>query len=347
MRIAKRGVVFDECDLHFVQKFGVMEAAAMVLDFKSVCDLPFIYDTYQLADFLGIGRKGLFDLTRQVSHHYHPIDLPKKNGGVRRLQVPSLPLKQIQRRILREVLSRLPVSDYATAYRPGARLYDNAARHCGKKYLLKLDVSDFFGSIPFEMVYRTAFNTHYFPKQIGVMLTALCCRKDALPQGAPTSPALSNIVLRGFDNVMGNWCKKRGITYTRYCDDMTFSADTPLYGAYVRAKTLLFEMGLELNEDKTRFLTRQSRQTVTGLTVNDGVHIPADYKRALRQEVYYALKFGLESAVLQGRREAFIASDQVLTEAYCRHLVGKVGYVLQIEPNNTYFQAALEQLLRL
>lgn len=142
--------------------------------------------------------------------------------------------------------------------------------------MLKLDIADFFGSIRFDQVYSAAFNTRYFPRQIGVMLATLCCRKDALPQGAPTSPALSNVVMRHFDQSIGRWCERRGISYTRYCDDMTFSSDKPLFVVYQKAKTILEEMGFELNEKKTRFVTNANRQSVTGLTVNEKVAVSGE-----------------------------------------------------------------------
>ena len=162
-----------------------------------------------------------------------------------------------------------------------------------------------------------------------MLLTSLCCYKGALPQGAPTSPALSNLVMRNFDNNIGRWCDKRGIAYTRYCDDMTFSSDKPLYHVYQKVQKMLADMGFELNEKKTRFVTNASRQSVTGLTVNEKVAVSRDYKRRVRQEVYYALKF----------RET--------GDAEKRRLIGKISYILQIEPGNTQFQTALEQVRKL
>ena len=90
--------------------------------------------------------------------------------------------------------------------------------------------------------------------------------------------------MRNFDNNIGKWCAARGIAYTRYCDDMTFSSDRPLFAVYQKAKSMLEAMGFELNERKTRFVTRANRQSVTGLTVNEKVSVSGDYKRGRRQE---------------------------------------------------------------
>lgn len=347
MLVKGDSVLFGADDMHFVQTFGVREAVEMVLNFRNVCCLPFLYDTYQLAAFLELQRKELFWLTRNSDGEYQQLTIPKKNGKERVLHAPSPILKSCQQKILSHILSELPVSRYATAYRRDSRLAENAAPHTGKRYLLKLDITDFFGSIRFEQVYSAAFHTRYFPKQIGVMLTTLCCRQDALPQGAPTSPALSNLVMKNFDDAMGAWCKQRGIAYTRYCDDMTFSSDRPLYVVYTKAKSMLAEMGFEVNERKTHFVTHASRQSVTGLTVNEKVSVSGEYKRKLRQEVHYALKFGLKESILHANRTDFLCDGQPDVERYYAHLIGRLQFVLQIEPDNEWFRKAFLAMRRL
>ena len=250
MQVLGDTVRFSECDMAFVRKFGIAAATEMVLDYTLVQPLPFLYDTYQTAACLKIGRRKLYNYWNHADDAYRAVTIRKKNGGVRRLYVPNAELRALQVRILRQILQKLPISPYATAYAPGSSLRANAAPHVGKRYLLKLDITDFFGSIRFGQVYSAAFHTRYFPKSVGVLLTTLCCREEALPQGAPTSPALSNLVMRNFDDNLGKWCAARGIAYTRYCDDMTFSADVPLYAVYQKAQAMLREMGFVLNERK-------------------------------------------------------------------------------------------------
>lgn len=347
MIIEKDQITFEKHDMNFVAKFGILEACDIVLDFKSQHNLPFIYDTYQLAHFLCVGRKDLFDFVKSCDSMYIPITIPKKSGGCRCLSVPDSTLENIQRIILKRILNQISISKYSTAYHKGAKLTDNAAPHVGKRFILKMDLTDFFSSIRFDKVYSCAFNANYFPKQIGVMLTALCCKDDVLPQGAPTSPAISNIVMKNFDDNFGAWCEKRGFSYTRYCDDITVSGNTSLYPAYRKAKAWLENMSFEINERKTRFITNASRQTVTGLTVNEKVSVPSDYKRKLRQEVYYACKFGLESAILHKSLTEFMISGISDTFKYFSYLIGKINYVLSVEPENAYFQNALYSLKQL
>ena len=339
MRTQDDQIRFDKQDFAFLERFGMEEASRMVLDFHALHPrLPFLFDTFQLSHFFGLGRGSLFSLVKTCDTKYRTATIKKKNGKTRVLHVPFDELKNVQRRILKGFLEKLPISPYATAYVKKRSLADNASPHVGKRYLLKLDITDFFGSISFFHIYRTVFHTGYFPKQIGVMLCTLCCRNDILPQGAPTSPTLSNLVMRGFDDNLGWWCKQRGISYTRYCDDMTFSSDKPLYHVYEKVKNMLGEMGLVLNEKKTHFVTNAARQSVTGLTVNEKVAVSGDYKRKLRQEVYYALKYGAKDSLRHTSQEFEFA------ESYLDHLEGKLRYVLQIEPENVWFRQALEQL---
>lgn len=344
MKVDNGEIVFDKCDMNFVSKFGLMEAAEMVLDFKSRHRLPFIFDTYQLGYFLYIDRKKLFYITKNCNDMYRKVQIPKRAGGTRELLIPKTRLNEIQQIINKSILRYIPISDYATAYHKGAKLINNAQVHTCKKHLLKMDLSDFFSNIRFDMVYSTAFNTNYFPKQIGVMLTRLCCKDDVLPQGAPTSPALSNIVMSFFDDNFGKWCENRGFSYTRYCDDITVSGNTSLYPAYRKAKNWLESMNFEINENKTRFITNANRQTVTGLTVNEKVSIASDYKRKLRQEIYYVGKYGLENAILHENLKEYISDGKADTFRYFNYLVGKVNFVLSVEKDNEYFRNVLNKL---
>ena len=150
--------------------------------------------------------------------------------------------------------------------------------------------------------------------------------------------------MKNFDDIIGAWCKKRNIAYTRYCDDLTFSADIPLYNVYLKVKDMLLKRGFEVNEDKTKFITNSSSQRVTGLTVNEKVSIPRDYKKELRQEVYYAIKYGLADSIIKGNKTRYINHGEPNIHSYFSHLKGKMFYVLQIEPENKWFKGATQML---
>ena len=340
---------FESSDMYFVQKFGLEKAVEMVLDYRTLNKTPFVYDTSQLAQLLQIRRKLLFHLCRNTENYYKSVSIKKRDGSARKLCVPDSLLKNVQREILKKIVSKLSVSKYATAYHKGRMLVDNASPHCGKKYLLKMDLKDFFDNITFMKVYNCVFNTFRYPKQIGVMLTQLCTKDDVLPQGAPTSPAISNLVMKSFDDTFGGWCQRHNLSYTRYCDDITVSGDTALYNVYLKAKSMLNKMGFEVNERKTHFVKNSDSQSVTGLTVNECVKVNPQYKKALRQELYYALKYSAVSSMQRSSMFEFAEneSDETMVLRYINMLIGKTSYVLQIEPNNKYFDTALAKLHQL
>lgn len=343
-----KNVVFEQFDLPYVSAVGLLSATDEALRHADESPLPFIRDTHQLAHVLGLRHRELFVLARHVSEAYRSVTLKKKNGGVRRIHAPNALLRWTQREILHRILDKLPVSPYATAYRKGTRLTDNAAPHCGKRYLLKMDLKDFFPSIRFDQVLASAFPRRLFPRHIGVMLATLCCREDVLPQGAPTSPALSNLVMKHFDDVMGGYCERQGLCYTRYCDDITVSGDKPLYTAYEKAYRLLDEMGFTVNDAKTRFVSRASRQTVTGLVVNESLHVPREYRRALRQELHYVFTYGVADAIKHRNDPSlFDRWGEPAELRYLDSLEGRARYILSVQPTDTYFREACEKLAEL
>ena len=226
MKLNRFTVSFDPWDIPFVTKYGVWKATRMVKRHYKQHRTPFIHDTHQLAAALAVPRGQLFSLARNPVPHYRLHTLRKKNGGLRYLHAPAPDLKYTQQQIARRILSLMPVSTYATAYVAGKSLRDNAAPHVGHRYLLKMDITDFFGSITHFQVVSAAFNRRLYPPQVGAMLAALCCRDGVLPQGAPTSPALSNIVMKSFDDALG------GLVQTKGCHLHPLLRRSDLFGGF-------------------------------------------------------------------------------------------------------------------
>ena len=285
----------------------------------------------------------LYVMSNHVEQHYRETRIPKKGGGSRRLLVPDGMLKGVQRNILHHCLDGRSVSRHACAYRRGLSPVDNAAPHAGgerDKILLKLDIRNFFDSILFPGVYGAAFPESLFPPAAAGLLTHLCCCHDRLPQGAPTSPAISNLVMKPFDDYIGKWCEERKVIYTRYCDDLAFSGRFDAKEVYRKVRGFLSAMGFELNEGKTVIAGRGRKQTVTGLVVNERPRTSAQYRRKIRQEMYYCRKFGVEehlrmAGLLNGREDAGETSEKA--DAFLQSLSGRIGYVLQMEPENREF----------
>lgn len=291
-----------------------------------------------LAKDLGVPIKTLYALSNSLPAHYRTVLIPRQGGGRRQLTVPDEALKHIQRSIARNLLAHMPVSAYAMAYRPGGSAVRNAARHTGRREVLRLDIRHFFDSVLYSAVKETVFPPEIFSESLRILLTMLCYYRDALPQGAPTSPAIANILLREFDLRIAAWCREREIFYTRYCDDLVFSGSRGLAGVQSMAEAELRTLGFSLHGGKTLLRTAGQRQTVTGLVVNRQIGVPVEYRRALRQAVYYCRRFGVESHLER-------AASPLTPDACLEQLLGRVGYVLQVSPDCAWAKADRQWLL--
>lgn len=276
---------------------------------------------------LGIPVKTLYAVSNNLKGHYRKVLIPKRNGGYRKLSVPDEVLKKIQRQISNVLLIHMPISQYAKAYRFGSTTMKNARPHVGKPVVLKLDILHFFDSIRYSDVKDKVFPAEIYAENIRILLAMLCYYKDFLPQGAPSSPAITNILMYAFDETVGRWCRERGIDYTRYCDDMTFSGDFDPAEVIRFVRLKLKKMGFLLNEQKTRIQRSGQQQSVTGIVVNEKMSIPADYRRKLRQELYYCRKFGIQEHLQK-------IGLEIPEDIYRMQLMGKINYVLQLSPED-------------
>lgn len=291
-----------------------------------------------LARDLGVDANILYAVSNSLDTHYRSISLPKRGGGTRTLSIPDQLLKTIQRRITQTLLVHMPISPHATAYRYGGSTRRNAAPHVGQPFLLKLDIQHFFDSILYSTVKDRAFPPEIYAEPLRILLTMLCYHRQSLPQGVPSSPAITNIILSEFDQEVAAWCGERQIRYTRYCDDMTFSGRAALEAVVPFVQDRLRSYGFFLNPKKTSLIAAGQRQVVTGLVVNEKLGIPSHYLRTLRQEIYYCRRYGVSGHLahlgLSGSEAQYLA-----------HLLGKVNYVLQVTPERRDFQQARAWLL--
>lgn len=284
-----------------------------------------------LVNDLGFSGKALYTVSNHINKHYEPIKIPKGNGEFRQLYVPDRLLKAIQRAINEKLLSTEEISPYATAYRPGGSTKLNACPHIDKPVLLKLDIRHFFDHLIYPVIKEKAFPEKRYSDQNRILLSLLCVYMDSLPQGAPTSPTISNIIMRDFDNTIGQWCSDNTISYTRYCDDMTFSGDFDPKLVIHFVKSELKKLGLFLNDQKTVVVRKGQRHSVTGIIVNEKLSAPSEYKKKIRQEMYYCMKFGIKSHLDSCR-----SSES--PEKYVLGLLGRINYVLSIESKNEQMQ---------
>ena len=279
---------------------------------------------------LGFPLKTLFAVSNNIARHYKRVTIPKRSDGLRELSVPDEIRKKIQRKIADVLLTPMEISRYATAYHFGASVKRNALPHVGSAKILRLDIKHFFDSITYSSVKEKCFPAERFSEPCRILLTMLCYHGDALPQGAPTSPVVTNIIMKDFDETVGAFCEERGISYTRYSDDMTFSGEFNASEVIAFVKGELFKTGFVLNSEKTKLLTKANRQTVTGVVVNAKPAAPRAYRREIRREMHYIELYGIDSHLDR------IAS-RVDKAKYLRKLLGRINFVLSISPDNNEF----------
>ena len=257
---------------------------------------------------LELGHQGLADEFPQLVDAYlaesgaaEPLDaryvthrIQKKRGGIREIHEPDPDLKRLQRKILWRMLSGVPLSKHAHGFIPRRGTRTNAAVHARQRVVLNVDIRNFFGSLPIECVRAAIAQVRrgaLSPAAVD-LLVKIVTRGGTLPQGAPTSPAITNIALRRVDGILHKACTRVGIRYTRYADDLTFSgADGPVQRIVPLVRDVLQPVGLELHPDKTHVYRSGRRQLVTGLVVNDRPNLPRRDRRKLRAAAH-ALSLG-------------------------------------------------------
>lgn len=236
----------------------------------------------ELARRLGVTEGEL----RALKPTYTAFTIPKRSGGVRRILAPSRELKDMQRRVLRRLLSRLRVHPCATGFERGHSIVTNANYHKRKALVVRMDVKDFFTSTRAKTVQRF-FRAVGWNRDAAEILVRLCTYEEGLPQGAPTSPRLSNLANHHLDARLAGLARYFGGAYTRYADDLIFSFEEDLHEKYglliLAAKGVLERAGYQLHmKRKLHIRRRHQRQVVTGLVVNERVALPRETRRWLR-----------------------------------------------------------------
>jgi len=307
-----------------------------------------------LADVRGLNG----EVATTALHHYSFRWVPKRRGGYRLLEAPKTRLKALQRRVLTEILQRVPVHDAAHGFVPGRSALTFARAHAGRSTVLRMDLEDFFPSIGAARVYRL-FRGFGYPEAVARALTGICTLKvspsvlatipvpsfveqyDAatlaartraqrrlrhrhLAQGAPTSPALANLASYRLDARLAGAAKVVGATYTRYADDLAFSGDA----AFVRqahrfdilVAAIALEEGFQVNHHKTRVMRQGERQQLVGLVTNQQPHVP----RRTRER--------LEAVLTNAARHGLASQNRDADPHFLESLRGQVAWVAQVNP---------------
>lgn len=267
---------------------------------------------YWLRAKLGWGRSvehlaGLLDRKPDELAQFEPAYVEafirKRRGGTRRLLVPDEPTKALQRALLHRAFAGLKSHPAAMGFEAGRSIVDNALPHVGRAVVIQMDVQDFFPTTSAQRV-EAYFRRIGWNRQAAALLTRLTTHEGGLPQGAPTSPRLSNLVNYGIDERLARFAKRRKGYYTRYADDITFSfpKDYPkrVRGVIQMTKRILKAHGYTLHErQKLHIRRRHQRQIVTGLVVNERVNLPRRQRRRLRAAMHRHRTGGTPTWTLQ------------------------------------------------
>ncbi len=289
--------------------------------------LPVIYNTTHLSGLVGYSKEYIKKAVYNTPYYYRSFKIKKRNGSLREISEPLPSLKEIQLWILNEILYKVKVSVFAKAYRPDIGLIENIKYHTNQPKVFSLDIENFYPSISREAIQKL-FESWGYSEILSNLLSKLCTLNESLPQGAPTSPYLSNLFFSPLDIEISEYCKRRKIMYTRYADDMTFSGDFDHQELNDWIKEKLSEKELSLNENKTQLMLPNNRQVVTGIVVNEKTQVPIEKRKRLRQTMFYIKKFGFID---------HMKHEKINKGNYLEHLIGKVNFVLQMNPSDSEF----------
>ena len=333
-----------------------MRPAKAALDWN----VPSIETTGALAAWLGLGvseldwfadLKGLgFKKDVPKLRHYHYKILAKDSGSIRLIEAPKKRLKELQRKILKEILEKIPVHDAAHGFRKGRSIKTFVAPHAGQRVVVRMDLQDFFPLLSGARV-QMFFRTAGYPEDVADLLGGICTNaaspgvwkeiglaadrqrlreardlysRPHVPQGAPTSPALANLCFYRADCRLAGLAKSAGAVYTRYADDLAFSGGEEFARRAERfsihAAAIVMEEGFRVHHRKTRVMRQSVRQHLAGLVTNQHVNV--------RRTDFDRLKATLKNCVRHGPE----SQNRDGNPCWREHLEGRVGFVESINP---------------
>lgn len=312
-------------------------------------NLPVIFSLEHMAMILNIDIVELKRIIAKRENHYKYYQIKKRNGkGFRQIISPHNNLRVIQQFINIEIISKIPISKFATGFCKGKSILDNARPHQNKQAILNLDLLKFFDTITERRVYGI-FKSLGYAKNLCVDIAKLTTVKlpvsyfltfsekelksyneivpkgaSVLPQGAPTSPALSNLILRRLDRRLSNLADKLNVSYSRYADDLTFSGEVNGLPKIKLIRHIVKDEGFCINWNKVGVYHKGRRQMVTGLTVSNNTHVHRNFKKDVKKHIYACLNFGVENHL------KFLKIED--KHFYKEWLLGKIYFIRAIEP---------------
>lgn len=284
-------------------------------------------------------RRILFDIN---SSSYTSFEIPKKNGEVRKIYSPHSQLLLLQKKVAAILENSFNPHYKSFGFIKRKSIEKNAKLHLKKKYLINIDLKNFFESITAGRVYSMFVNYFKLDRNIAAILTNICCHPDGfLPQGAPTSPIITNILCKTLDKELDNLSKRYSITYSRYADDITFSSNKAFNSYFLTQEELLSDdikrkieqNGFLINENKFRYSKFNQRKEVTGIIVNEKLNVDRRYIRKIRA-MLYSIENNLDN--LEVPRTKFVKSHYKgdTIEDLLNVIKGMISYTTMVKGKN-------------
>ncbi len=297
-----------------------------------------------LANFLNTTKKQLlyYSIILPEVERYKNFSIPKKSGGFREIAAPVKTLKYIQKQlssklqVLYEPMNTVHgfISQYEDKNHEIIKptIITNAAQHIRKRNILNIDLENFFPSINKKRVYGLFKKQYSLNSKISSYLTFICCTEDGLPQGAPTSPIITNMICSRLDRKLRRLSSKNYVTYSRYADDLAFSTSRKSFTHDFEnnIREIIQEEGFLVNEKKRRLSIRENRMEVTGLTVNVKTNVQREYVRSLRAIFHSIMINGLQKTANDYLKIKGINSKNSIN-SLSKYLKGKIEFLGQVK----------------
>ena len=244
---------------------------------KSLDDLAFL---------LNVAPNKLNNILEKIGYNvaYIPREIEKRGGGFRKLNIPSRELRTIQEKILRKILEKISMPECLHGGRKGKSIITNASQHLKQKFILKIDVKDFFPSIRFEKIGKIFLDLG-FNRGISNYLRFLTTMDYCLPQGAPTSPLLSNLAFLHIDKDLYNLSRKCRLKYTRYFDDIAISGNRIPDSLEKKFYKIIEIKGFKINYKKSKKYSKKEKPIITGLMIDGKIALPEEQIQEDRKSV--------------------------------------------------------------
>ena len=298
--------------------------------------VPIIFDFKHLSLLLSRKPAYLASVVNSNSNHYRNFKIPKRTGGERIITAPYPALLECQYWIYENILKTIKIHPTAQGFTFKKSIITNATIHLNQEQFLKIDIKDFFPSIKLNQVINV-FKSLGYSNKVAFYLSAICCYNNELPQGAPTSPIISNIISKTLDKRLFSFAKKFSLKYTRYADDLAFSGEEIPVKFLSYITKIIESCGFFVNEKKTFLQQSKGKRILTGISIADKkIMVPREYKRKLKQEIHYINQYGLISHVKKMK---------IKNPYYLLTLTGKLRFWLSVEPNNKFASEALAKFL--